>query len=133
MLHFSPAKTASILIALLIGLWLAAPNLMPDSWRASMPSWLPHQTLTLGLDLQGGSYFLLEVDQNAVIKDQVANLRSQGRQTLNDNKIRSQAALQGREPEQSPHAHRTAHRAAPWFMTATACVPRPSGAGSAAA
>ncbi|MDQ0392998.1 protein translocase subunit SecD [Labrys monachus] len=96
MLHFSPAKTASILIALLIGLWLAAPNVMPESWRNAMPSWLPHQTLTLGLDLQGGSYFLLEIDQNAVIKDQVTNLRSQARQTLIDNKIRSQAALQGR-------------------------------------
>ena len=79
MLHFSPAKTASILIALFIGLWLAAPNIMPESWRSAMPSWLPHQTLTLGLDLQGGSYFLLEIDQNAVIKDQITNLRGQAR------------------------------------------------------
>lgn len=96
MLHFSPAKTASVLITLLIGLWLAAPNLMPPSWRAVMPSWLPHKTLTLGLDLQGGSYFLLEIDKNTVIRDQVASLRAQARQILNDNKIRSQAALQAR-------------------------------------
>lgn len=96
MLHFSPAKTASVLLTLLIGLWLAAPNLMPASWVKAMPSWLPHKTLTLGLDLQGGSYFLLEIDKNAVVKEQVASLRSQARQILNDNKIRSQAALQGR-------------------------------------
>ena len=80
MLHFSPAKTASVLLTLLIGLWLAAPNLMPANWVKAMPSWLPHKTLTLGLDLQGGSYFLLEIDKNAVIKEQVASLRSQARQ-----------------------------------------------------
>jgi protein-export membrane protein SecD len=96
MLHFSPAKTASVLIALLIGLWLAAPNIMPESWRNAMPAWLPHQTLTLGLDLQGGSYLLLEIDQNAVVKDQISGWRAQARQTLIDNKIRSQAVVQGR-------------------------------------
>lgn len=96
MLHFSPVKTASIVIALLIGLWLAAPNLMPASWRNAMPTWLPHNSLTLGLDLQGGSYFLLEIDRNSVIKDQVGSLRTQARQILSDNKIRSQAALQPR-------------------------------------
>jgi preprotein translocase subunit SecD len=96
MLHFSPVKTASIVIALLIGLWLAAPNLMPVSWRNAMPTWLPHNALTLGLDLQGGSYFLFEIDKNAVIKEQVGSLRAQARQLLSDNKIRSQAALQPR-------------------------------------
>ncbi|CAM5766728.1 protein translocase subunit SecD [Labrys miyagiensis] len=96
MLHFSPGKTAAVLLTLLIGLWLAAPNLMPVSWRNAMPTWLPHNALTLGLDLQGGSYFLLEVDKNAVLREQVASLRGQARQLLSDNKIRSQAALQPR-------------------------------------
>jgi protein-export membrane protein SecD len=96
MLHFSPGKTAAVLLTLLIGLWLALPNLMPVTWRNAMPSWLPHNALTLGLDLQGGSYFLLEVDKNAVLRDQVNTLRGQARQLLNDNKIRSQAALQPR-------------------------------------
>ncbi len=96
MLHFSPVKTASVLITLLIGLWLAAPNLMPEGWRNAMPAWLPHNALTLGLDLQGGSYFLLEIDKNAVIKEQVGGLRAQARQLLVDNKIRNQSALQPR-------------------------------------
>ena len=34
-----------------------------------MPDWLPHQQINLGLDLQGGSHLLLEVDLGAVIDE----------------------------------------------------------------
>ena len=38
------------------------------------PSWLPHDTVSLGLDLQGGSYLLLEVDIAQVQKDKAQAL-----------------------------------------------------------
>jgi preprotein translocase subunit SecD len=87
MLHFSRWKTAAIVGAIVLGLWLALPNLMPQSVRAAMPNWLPHRAVTLGLDLQGGSHLLLEVDGNAVLKDQVETLREDVRRTLRDARI----------------------------------------------
>ncbi|MDQ0468779.1 protein translocase subunit SecD [Labrys wisconsinensis] len=86
-MNYTRWKTAAILGTILIGLWLALPNLYPESWRSAMPRWLPHQPVTLGLDLQGGSQLLLEVDQAAVLKDQVEALREDARRTLRDAKI----------------------------------------------
>ena len=44
---------------------------LADAQRAlgALPGWLPKQKLNLGLDLQGGSYLLLEVDTQA-LRDQ---------------------------------------------------------------
>ncbi|HSZ12312.1 MAG TPA: protein translocase subunit SecD, partial [Rhizomicrobium sp.] len=39
-----------------------------------IPSWLPSATTSLGLDLQGGSYLLLEVELDQVQKDQLESL-----------------------------------------------------------
>jgi protein-export membrane protein SecD len=58
--------TALIVIA---GLLVALPNALPDRVLSHFPSWLPHNTVSLGLDLQGGSYLLLEVDFAQVEKD----------------------------------------------------------------
>lgn len=87
MLHFAPWKVVAIIVATLAGCWLAAPNVMPQSWLAVMPSWLPHKAMTLGLDLQGGSHLLLEVDQAAVVKAKVDGLRDDVRRSLRDAKI----------------------------------------------
>ena len=84
MLRFSRTKTLAILIVTLLGLLFALPNLLPASVRADLPSWLPHRTMTLGLDLQGGSYLLLEVDSAALRKERAAALREDVRQVLRD-------------------------------------------------
>src|SRR3546814_3382084 len=34
-----------------------------------LPSWLPHQRVSLGLDLQGGSHLLLEADVESVVRE----------------------------------------------------------------
>ena len=54
------SRIATILV-LLAGLLIALPNALPENVRDRIPAWLPHQAVTLGLDLQGGSYLLLEV------------------------------------------------------------------------
>src|ERR1019366_2732455 len=46
------------------------------------PSWIPHQKLNLGLDLQGGSYLLLEVDTGALKTERLTNLIEDVRTTL---------------------------------------------------
>ena len=64
---WSRLLTALIVLA---GILIALPNALPDvAAGAAFPHWLPHNTVNLGLDLQGGSYLLLEVDFDQVQKD----------------------------------------------------------------
>jgi protein-export membrane protein SecD len=64
------------MLILLGGLLIALPNALPDSFISRMPSFLPKDTVTLGLDLQGGSYLLLEVGMDQVEKDRLEQLTS---------------------------------------------------------
>ena len=57
------------LFVVLGGILVALPNALPETVRAKMPSWLPSSTVNLGLDLQGGSYLLLQVDLEQVTRD----------------------------------------------------------------
>lgn len=68
MLQFSKFKITLILAVLLVGLYTALPNLFSAGHVANLPSWLPARTVSLGLDLQGGSHLLYEVDTAALIK-----------------------------------------------------------------
>jgi SecD/SecF fusion protein len=77
MLYFVRWKTVAILAICALGLLLSLPNLFP---RASLPSWV-HQ-VSLGLDLRGGSYLLLEVDTAAVAKERVESLADAARTRL---------------------------------------------------
>ena len=66
----------------LFGFIYAAPNFLSREQAERIPSWLPHQQINLGLDLQGGSHLLLEVDVDAVIKERLGNLADSIRSTL---------------------------------------------------
>ncbi len=72
---------ASILVCL-FAILVASPNVLPQWVRDAMPEWLPKQTLNLGLDLQGGSYLLLEADVNAVYRERLETTRDDIRQAL---------------------------------------------------
>jgi len=88
MLQFSPIRTAIILIVAVLGIVFAIPNFFSKDQTATWPSWLPHQGMTLGLDLQGGSYLLLQVNRDSVISDRLKSLRRDARQVLaSDNGI----------------------------------------------
>ncbi len=63
-----------ILVVVLAGLILASPNLLQRETAEGLPGWVPSNQINLGLDLQGGSYLLLEADIDAVIREQVENL-----------------------------------------------------------
>ncbi len=52
----------TVVVAMIFGILFAAPNFIPEQTRASLPAWFPKTPMSLGLDLQGGSYLLLEVD-----------------------------------------------------------------------
>ncbi len=67
------SRWVQILVAVILlgGILVATPNVLPEPVRAKLPGWAPHDTLALGLDLQGGSYILLEVGLDQVMKDRL--------------------------------------------------------------
>ncbi|HYD29693.1 MAG TPA: protein translocase subunit SecD [Azospirillaceae bacterium] len=73
MVHFAKWKIVLVIASCLLALLYAAPNLLDRqtvaSLERSLPSWLPTKTISLGLDLQGGSHLLLEVDVKSVLRE----------------------------------------------------------------
>ena len=62
MMHISRWQKIIVFSLLFFGFLFTVPNFLPENVRASMPRWLPSSAINLGLDLQGGSYLLLEVE-----------------------------------------------------------------------
>jgi preprotein translocase subunit SecD len=87
MLYFAPWKIALILAVCLAGLVFTAPNFLSHEQARSLPSWLPHQQINLGLDLRGGSHLLLEVDVRKVIAERLENLVDSARSELRSARI----------------------------------------------
>jgi len=88
MLQFSPLRTVLILLVALCGIAFTVPNFFSKEQVASWPDWLPKQSLVLGLDLQGGSHLLLQVNREGIITERLTDLRRDARQVLaNDNGI----------------------------------------------
>ncbi|ATQ42473.1 protein translocase subunit SecD [Caulobacter mirabilis] len=87
MMVLSRWKVIVVLAALLFGILFTLPNVLPASVRESLPPFLPKKTLNLGLDLQGGSYLLLEVDTAALQKEKATNLVEDVRKILRDQQI----------------------------------------------
>jgi preprotein translocase subunit SecD len=87
MLRFSTWKVTVVLGICLLGLIYTLPNLFPREQMERMPNWLPHQQINLGLDLQGGSHLLLEVDLSAMVKERLDALVDDVRSTLRPERI----------------------------------------------
>ncbi len=83
MLYFARWKVAAILGVVALGFVLLLPNLAP---RSALPSWAARQ-INLGLDLRGGSYLLLEIDVNAVVRERVESLADGARTRLRNANI----------------------------------------------
>ncbi|WP_260987318.1 protein translocase subunit SecD [Roseomonas gilardii] len=78
MLYFARWKVAAILGVIALGILLCLPNFLP---RSALPSWAQRQ-ISLGLDLRGGSYLLLEVDLNRVAHDRLEAIADGARTRL---------------------------------------------------
>ena len=86
MLYFSRWKAAAILLTAFIVCAFAIPNFFPEQTVQKWPKWAQRH-IVLGLDLQGGSHLLLEVDSNAVRKEKVETLRDDVRRVLREARI----------------------------------------------
>ncbi len=91
MLRFSTWKFLAILAMTLAAVLVVAPSMLsPSNYQAlasRLPSWLTPPTIVLGLDLQGGSHVMLEVDQADLVSTQVKNLRDDVRRILREEKV----------------------------------------------
>jgi preprotein translocase subunit SecD len=86
MLYFARWKAAAIVLTALVACLFAVPNFFPQKTVESWPKWAQRH-IVLGLDLQGGSHILLEVDTQAVRKDMLESLRDDVRRVLRDARI----------------------------------------------
>ncbi|MBR2118812.1 MAG: protein translocase subunit SecD [Pseudomonadota bacterium] len=86
MLYFTRWKALAVILTALIVCLFAVPNFLPESTVKAWPKWAQRHVV-LGLDLQGGSHILLEVDSNSVKKDKLDQVRDDVRRTLRDAKI----------------------------------------------
>ena len=86
MLYFTRWKALAIILTALVVCLCAVPNFFPEAKVKTWPLWAQRH-LVLGLDLQGGSYLLLEVDSNYVKKEKLDQVRDDVRRVLRENKI----------------------------------------------
>src|SRR5437868_4790536 len=86
MLYFTRWKALAIILTALVVCLCAVPNCFREATVKGWPAWAQRR-LVLGLDLQGGSYLLLEVDSNDVKKEKLDQVRDDIRRTLRDAEI----------------------------------------------
>ena len=86
MLYFTRWKALAIILTALVVCLCAVPNFFSEATVKTWPSWAQRR-LVLGLDLQGGSHILLEVDSNSVKKDKLDQVRDDVRRTLREARI----------------------------------------------
>src|SRR5690348_2069432 len=86
MLYFTRWKATAIVLTALIVCLFAVPNFLPEKMVQAWPKWAQRHVV-LGLDLQGGSHILLEVDSNAVRKEKLQALLDDVRRVLRDARV----------------------------------------------
>jgi len=91
MLRYSLWKVIGVLALTLTALLIVAPTLLSPPQYEQLASILPGGArppkIVLGLDLQGGSYVMLEVDRASVLHTLATNLRDDVRRVLREEKV----------------------------------------------
>ncbi|MDV7338777.1 protein translocase subunit SecD [Terasakiella sp. A23] len=113
MVYFAKWKIALVIAVCLLGVAFAAPNMFDRKTTAELPGWLPNQQISLGLDLQGGSHLLLEVEAQTVINERLVSIMDTIRTTLRAERIRytglrvrgDSVQVQIKKPEQMDQAY----------------------------
>ena len=87
MLQFEGWKKALVALVCLAGLIYAAPNVIGGR---DSGGFLPGQSINLGLDLQGGSHLLLQVDSEAVQTERLESIGESLRLEFREERVRFQ-------------------------------------------
>ncbi|MBU6456404.1 MAG: protein translocase subunit SecD [Bradyrhizobium sp.] len=86
MLYFTRWKALAIILTALVVCLCAVPNFFSEARVKTWPAWAQRR-MVLGLDLQGGSYLLLEADSNYIKKEKLDQVRDDVRRSLREAKI----------------------------------------------
>jgi preprotein translocase subunit SecD/SecD/SecF fusion protein len=82
MLQIARWKATLILLTVVAAIVVVIPNFFSADNVAKWPSWIPHQQVVLGLDLQGGAYLLYEVDRKDYVDKRLRTLVSDVRRAM---------------------------------------------------
>jgi preprotein translocase subunit SecD len=74
MLDFPRWRVWMLNALIVLAFLLVIPSFLPKSVLDSAPSWVPKETINLGLDLAGGSHILLEADRTQLDRDRLETL-----------------------------------------------------------
>ncbi len=78
-------KIFIVIILLSLGVIFAIPSLL---YKENTGSWYLDNRLNLGLDLQGGSYLLFEVQTDVLIKEEFENFSDTVRKIAGENRVK---------------------------------------------
>lgn len=84
MLQIEPWKKVLILLTVLAGVLFAAPNMLGQDTRDSLPGWMPNEAVNLGLDLQGGAHVLVEAEMPPVFAAKIEETAERMRTLLRE-------------------------------------------------
>ena len=87
MVYFPKWKAILVIAVCVAGFLFALPNVLSRDTLDALPGWLPHKQVSLGLDLQGGSHLLLEVETDAVVREMLESLVDRVRVSLREARI----------------------------------------------
>ena len=88
MLSLNKWRILFVILVCLSGIYFLYPNFFNKTEVTALPNYLSKKQVNLGLDLQGGSHLLLEVDTNSVLKEKSEYLVDDIRSALRKQKIK---------------------------------------------
>src|SRR5262245_8353402 len=112
MLHFTPWKYLVILGISLASILFTVPNFVSPTILQGLPSWM-QMRMPLGLDLQGGSHLLLQMNVDELRREWLESISGDVRQTLRNERIgytglattREEVRVTIRQPDQFDAAY----------------------------
>ena len=82
MLDFPRWRVVMLQALILLSILAAVPSFLPKTWLDRIPDGVPKQTISLGLDLAGGSHILLEADIAQLQRDRLESLEDSVRTAM---------------------------------------------------
>ena len=87
MVQFKKWQLFLVILFSFFAIIFSLPNFLSKETLKKVPSFLPSEQVVLGLDLQGGSYLLIEVDTESVVLENFESFSDRLRLSLRKNKI----------------------------------------------
>jgi len=94
-MKFPSLRPVLIVLVALVSIVAALPSFLSEDARARLPDFMPKEGVVLGLDLQGGSHLLLQVNRDDIVQGRLGDIRREARGLLIDAEIGSLITTSG--------------------------------------